>query len=82
MLISSQAPSKLRNKYIDDSAALCRGPAVTINSQMMRPQRNPVTGHNMGGEFIYGPGERKISNKRLGKQIDSEYHERRGVRKF
>ena len=48
------APSKLRNKYVDDSAALSRGPAVTINSQMMRPQRNPVTGHNMVRNFSLG----------------------------
>ena len=48
------APSKLRNKYVDDSAALSRGPAVTINSQMMRPQRNPVTGHNMVRKAYFG----------------------------
>ena len=72
------APSKLRNRYVDDSAALSRGPAMTINSQMMNPSRNPVTGHNMGEGFRIHSGERKISQKRLGHQNDREFHARRG----
>ena len=72
------APSSVQNRYIDDTAAMNRGPALTVNSQMMRPKRNPLTGHNMGGEYVYGPGERKIIQKRLGKNTEAEYHMRRG----
>jgi len=71
-------PSKLRNRFIDDSQAMCRGPAMTVNSQMMNPSRNPVTGYNMGEGFSLGPGERKVARKRIGKTSEAEYHSRRG----
>lgn len=72
------APSSVRNRYIDDSASMNRGPAMTVNSQIMHPARNPLTGHNMGEEYKYAPGERRISRKRMGKQSDTEFHMRRG----
>jgi hypothetical protein len=72
------APSRVGNRYIDDSAAMNRGPAMTVNSQIMRPSRNPLTGHNMGDEYKYAPGERRISRKRMGQQSDTEFHMRRG----
>lgn len=75
---SAGAPSRLQNRYLDDSAAMNRGPALTIHSQVMNPKRNPVTGHNMGDDYVYGPGERKISRKRMGHNREAEYHSRRG----
>lgn len=72
------APSSVQNRYIEFSASMNRGPALTVNSAMMNPKRNPVTGHNMGNEYVYGPGERKISRKRMGQATEAEYHNRRG----
>jgi hypothetical protein len=60
------APSTVANKWADDIHTP-RGPALTENSHLMRPDRNPITGHNMGGEFTYCPGERHFKKDRVGK---------------
>ena len=53
------APSAISNKWRDD-IHVPRGPAMTANSHIMRPDRNPITGYNMGEEFKYLPGERRM----------------------
>lgn len=42
----------------------------------MRPDRNPITGHNMGEEFKYLPGERRM--KQDNKNGNIRYLERTG----
>ena len=69
------APSSVSNKWIDD-IHIPRGPAMTPNSHIMRPDRNPITGHNMGEEFMYLPGERRMKTDHKNGNI--RYLERTG----
>jgi hypothetical protein len=69
------APSAVSNKWRND-IHVPRGPAMTENSHILRPDRNPITGHNMGEEFLYLPGERRMNNDRKNGNI--RYLERKG----